>query len=421
MTSRSSIGIIVVVVAALMCVSLRAQQWHTQSTFTYDDLTSVSFSGSDTGYVTAGSNIYRTGDGASSWQVSVFTSKVWRVSAPLGSKSVYAAGNGIYKSRNHGLTWETLNSPLLGSPDTRTNAISFSDSINGCACGAGEFECTSDGGASWYPGEAIPVSISECLSIQMRNNGVAFLGGIIYEYLRASALQSHDGGATWRNITLSLPIYGPPNGVRAIYFINDRTGFIAGPLNRPRSPSNPLGNHVLRTTDGGLTWEPPSYEFWYDVNTITFADSLRGFIGDEAGNIYSTTDGGTLWKNDSVPSNGRSINSICVAGNTRVFAVGDSGLILRYDLPTSVRESGRYGTSAPVLQLFPNPTSGIVRMSAGAEEIETITVTDALGNVFRVQQSGTTLDTSALPSGAYVVAARLRNATRVATAMLIVQ
>ncbi|MBL0321280.1 MAG: hypothetical protein IPP80_02665 [Ignavibacteria bacterium] len=91
-------------------------------------------------------------------------------------------------------------------------------------------------------------------------------------------------------------------------------GIIAGPLDPPQSQAPHGGRTYFEQMMAGRLGKMPEYIFWYDVNTIAFADSLRGFIGDAAGNIYSTTDGGITWKNDNAPSSGRSINSICVAG-----------------------------------------------------------------------------------------------------------
>lgn len=132
-----------------------------------------------------------------------------------------------------------------------------------------------------------------------------------------------------------MPLFYAPNGIRGIHFFNETHGIIGGPINPPQS-SGAKQPPVLKTLDGGASWDTPEFDFQYAVNTITFVNELYGYVGDINGNIYSTTDGGTTWKNDNVPSGGRSINSIAVAGGSVVYAVGDSGLILKLDLVTSV-------------------------------------------------------------------------------------
>ena len=68
---------------------------------------------------------------------------------------------------------------------------------------------------------------------------------------------------------------------------------------------------------------------------------------------------------------------------------------------------------------MPNPATGRVRVETGGAEIATVTVVDVLGKVLAVPRSGTTLDTSMLPAGMYVLMARVNNA--VTSAMLIIR
>ncbi|MBK7577093.1 MAG: T9SS type A sorting domain-containing protein [Ignavibacteria bacterium] len=381
-------------------------------------LSASSFLNKDIGFVAAGREILRTVDGGLRWTSVPVSNSVWSISAAKHSLVAFAVGEAIYRTINAGETWDSIYKQNENGPFGSTVDVSFSSTTYGCILGS-VLEFTTNGGASWNIGEAVPLPFSDPLSVFVLSERIAYAGGFFSEYMVGALMKTTDGGATWRHIINHLPPFGgAPNGVRAIHFFNESVGIIAGPLDPPQSPNFSWRPHVLRTIDGGQTWQMPEFKFWHDVNTIAFADSLRGFIGDAAGNIYSTTDGGITWKNDNVPSSGRSINSICVAGGSRVFAVGDSGLILRFDLPVSVDEHSIAASPLPTLRLLPNPATGSVRVETGGAEIATVNVVDILGKVLDVPRSGATLDTSMLPAGMYVVMARVNNAVKSAMLMI---
>jgi photosystem II stability/assembly factor-like uncharacterized protein len=64
-----------------------------------------------------------------------------------------------------------------------------------------------------------------------------------------------------------------------------------------------FGTNILRTTNGGTTWEikqyPKSGEFF---SAIVFHDSLHGVMGGEFGSLVHSTDGGITWMQARVDS-----------------------------------------------------------------------------------------------------------------------
>lgn len=82
---------------------------------------------------------------------------------------------------------------------------------------------------------------------------------------------------------------------------------------------------VLRTTDGGVTWEnatgdiPPR-----DLYCIEAVDASRAWVGTANGEIYATTDAGASWARQSYPAPfSPFINAIRCFGSGLGYAMGD--------------------------------------------------------------------------------------------------
>jgi photosystem II stability/assembly factor-like uncharacterized protein len=103
-------------------------------------------------------------------------------------------------------------------------------------------------------------------------------------------IHSIDGGANWTFIPS-----GTTERLMTVEFINPDTGWVAG-------DDNGLVTTLLRTTDGGLTWQSQSLQGggalpMYDIDFIegTRDDTLRGFITGGLGYTYITKDFGANW------------------------------------------------------------------------------------------------------------------------------
>jgi len=85
---------------------------------------------------------------------------------------------------------------------------------------------------------------------------------------------------------------------------------------------------VIRTRAGGREWDQGSDTLSGNLTDIYFSDARTGWITSDAGFIYSSTDGGTNWvRGQRVPQAVRAIHAIA----DRAWAVGDGGMILRWD------------------------------------------------------------------------------------------
>ncbi|MDO9310691.1 MAG: P-loop NTPase fold protein, partial [Nitrosomonas sp.] len=95
-------------------------------------------------------------------------------------------------------------------------------------------------------------------------------------------LKTVDGGKTWEPQTS-----GTREWLRSITFDADgQQGWAAG-----------VGGTILKTVDGGKTWEPQASGTGERLNSITFdADGQQGWAAGEGGTILKTEDGGKSWQ-----------------------------------------------------------------------------------------------------------------------------
>src|SRR5512146_1947722 len=97
----------------------------------------------------------------------------------------------------------------------------------------------------------------------------------------ATALETTDGGQTWR--TINLPMF-PSEPLYNVYFRDANNGFFIG--NSAAQPD------IFRTTDGGATWQRvtnlPAGGSWREID---FVSATIGFMGAN-GAAARTTDGG---------------------------------------------------------------------------------------------------------------------------------
>jgi len=418
--------LIIASIIIVVATSTMTAQWQVQQAPRLATMTSAHFVSADTGFAVGSSAGFLTTDGGLKW----------RDRAPLGNsiyfptKSIgYCAGNYISKTTDGGVSWTNVRTHP--EKDRAYISVHFIDDTIGMAVGncfnasigASDYDIvrTTDGGNQWTTVVFHPVGrLTGCPGpVLFRGVSRGYLAGFVYDWAKQAELwSSTDGGINWGPSSMAVSSAGVSFRIKSVCISDSKTMWVGGARVSNWGPSEMKNKRVFRAQNANdiwnEIWDTVSYVFPYTVNTITFADSLRGFIGDTAGNIYSTTDGGTTWKNDNVPSDGRSINSIAIAGGTRVFAVGDGGLILRYDLLVSVQESN----TSPTLRLYPNPTSGRVRVDIGDAEPAVITVVDMMGRVQNITVVlDNELDVSMLLTGTYIVV--VRRGSNVSTALLV--
>ena len=162
--------------------------------------------------------------------------------------------------------------------------IYFADTSNGwVTCDDGIFH-TSDGGNSW----------------DLQYQGItSYLSGISTielwaTTLRDTILHTTNGGISWDIITInSFTGFDSTWSLSTIYFFDTNIGWtqargwIFGSMQYPR---------LLKTTDGGATWEMSTPPYLSFDAFIQFFDSLYGYRTGSGIHFYRTTDGGETWE-----------------------------------------------------------------------------------------------------------------------------
>lgn len=81
-------------------------------------------------------------------------------------------------------------------------------------------------------------------------------------------------------------VSGTTQNLTSIFFTDINNGFIVG-----------NAGTLLKTTDGGTTWDLQSLGNTVNLKTISFLDSQNGYIFGPGKTFYKTTDAGNSWQN----------------------------------------------------------------------------------------------------------------------------
>jgi photosystem II stability/assembly factor-like uncharacterized protein len=215
----------------------------------------------------------------------------------------------------------------LGAGVDYTNVV-FADAANGWAVGSeGRIMHTFDGGATWYKQRSGTEAFLIQVAFADARHGWA-IGTITPPFVGTptggAVLRTADGGDSWDQVS------GLPSGFvpRSVAFTSATNGWMDGGVDG--------GGELLHSTDGGETWA--HYAFPNDqtptgLGHMVFADPQTGWLvggGDigGGGNVMRTTDGGQSWVSSSTgcPYSG---GALACDGDQTVIAGGLGGVFCR--------------------------------------------------------------------------------------------
>ena len=241
----------------------------------------------------------------------------------IAGGSYQIPGGLIGRTDDGGRTWR-FNSNLLGTPtgpgQMRVLAVRFFDSHRGLVTtSSGAILSTSDGGENWA-------------RVSRPDRGGAAANVFFLDERRAWAvgprgvLRTDDMGQQW--VAASLDENAASIAGRAIHFLDDRNGWLAG-----------MHAALMHTADGGETWEsvtlPLPAEERPGLWDLFFVDRQFGWVVGEEGTMVATRDGGSTWilKNTGLADahSAPKLERIPRAGRIDVIDAGDRtpGLTLR--------------------------------------------------------------------------------------------
>ena len=236
----------------------------------------IHFVNPDTGWaVGVGGSIITTIDGGVNWQMvnSPTPGDLLNVNS-FNGQVVIATGNdgAIIRSEDSGNSWQQL---LSGVGGDLWRVQMLNDTL-GWICGLGPTLLkTTDAGVTWNPVNT-GYTTFQYWSLDFCDENTGYIAGGY-----GNVLKTTDGGDSWQHFDISSV---NPNSLYAIDVVNPRR-VITGGFGR-----------IAYTTDGGNNWAYVGSSGV--VNTIAFADSLTGYAGENEGFVMKTTDGGITWQSN---------------------------------------------------------------------------------------------------------------------------
>ena len=101
-----------------------------------------------------------------------------------------------------------------------------------------------------------------------------------------------DGGNTWIHQATQTN-----NEIPVVFFLNRNLGWAAS----YNSDTSPYGTILMKTTNGGATWQSQPYPVPdLFMTCILFTDPLHGWMGGKPNAIVKTTDGGVTWNQAAI-------------------------------------------------------------------------------------------------------------------------
>jgi photosystem II stability/assembly factor-like uncharacterized protein len=178
---------------------------------------------------------------------------------------------------------------------------------------------------------------------------------------------------------------GPVGG---ICFLNSTTGWVVG-----------AGGKILKTEDGGATWQAQNSAITRGLSDVFFLDATRGWAVGDSGTILATTNGGRTWEAQTSPVS-VNLNAVRFVSATRGWIAGnfDNAVGLPTLLVTTNGGASWARTSATL------PGEGVVHLFGmevtvdGGTQITAVGVDDFGALVLRSNDGGSTWSSQPVPA-----------------------
>jgi len=358
----------------------------------------------------------------------------------------YIGGNDslLLKSTDYGETWNPVNySGVTFFPGSEhiLNLKFVTNNIGFMTVGPynGMYK-TTDGGSTWTQITGLSTCFNQGMYFFDENNG--FVGGS--GCFQGEIIDRLSSG-TWSQSTINSSTWDAMNYITDIDFLNSMDGLAAS-----------RSGYILRTDDGGITWDTvPTPDLLNPVTSVLYVSPTLAYAGYETVStgfgLYISTDGGLTWEQDmesatflypdffclhqsgdgKIYSGGytptgdqgvifqnpgqwsswetfaldQTINSIDSYYDSIVFAVGDSGYLV-VNQPLDLLSIEEQMNESVSFELFPNPANSILNIVDEKQIINEnaeINIYSLTGKLMANQKFTKTIDVSDLQTGCYII------------------
>jgi photosystem II stability/assembly factor-like uncharacterized protein len=216
----------------------------------------------------------------------------------------------IRRTTNGGVTWDSLSSPSVWN----LNGVFFINENRGWVVSHYGIHRTTDAGENWETQYQTNGFFDSYRSVYFTS---ADIGTVIGndQNIGGAILRTTNGGTTW-----DMQTSGITQNLQDVYFSDVNTGTIVG-----------WYGTILRTTNGGISWDTQTSGTSGHLKGVAFTDVDNGWTvggGEEGGLIFHTTNGGTAWEKH-VYSQFYILNEIFFVDSNMGYVVGYDGVILR--------------------------------------------------------------------------------------------
>ncbi|MDD3643385.1 MAG: YCF48-related protein [Candidatus Krumholzibacteria bacterium] len=295
------------------------------------DFDDIMFPSGTVGYaVGSGGLIWKTTDGGNTWveQTTPVIDSFFDVFFKTENEGWAVGDNGaICYTTDGGTNWiEHPQSKIVTTADL--NAVTFFGTSGWLGGDNDAIWLTIDNGATWTLAQAFGDEV-EAISFASALVGVAAVDA-------SGCWYTTDGGVTWTQGAMNLgPWSYSRTDIEEILMIDASNAVATG----WGSMVGPQPTIIVRTTDGGQTWNIANTDYhWetygYGYGLSRFADGeivLAGGSSGSAGFVLHSTDNGVTWTS-TPPVTGEGLNDVAVVpGTDRAFTIGAGGFFALSD------------------------------------------------------------------------------------------
>jgi photosystem II stability/assembly factor-like uncharacterized protein len=306
----------------------------------------------------------------------------WALASVFPEPPLFEYGTIVLKTSDGGATWTHQ-----WHPDNIYFTVFFFDTQRGWMAGElGRIVGTTNGGNDWFPANIDSSSVGSLAVRRLRffSDSLGFgVGGRVE--LIGVVWRTTNGGARW------TPQLAGSDPILDIHFFDSLNILgISGGFDD--------GTSMIRTSNGGETWEYTYIGYWGEPRAVSFRTATEGYspLGF-AGTIMKTTDAGRTWTEFHTPET-TAMYDVRLLDSLTGYMVGEKGTILKYsDGPVYVGEDVPAGAPGFVYlhQNYPNPfnPSTTIRFRVPKPSKVTLTIYDLVGHevttlVHRQQNAG---------------------------------
>jgi photosystem II stability/assembly factor-like uncharacterized protein len=302
--------------------------WASQSSGTTKSLVGVCFSDSNKGSAVGYGVVLQTTNGGVTW-VDRSAGQVALEAISFADTAVGTAVGqigAILRTTDGGVTWNSQSRSAETAIYTYYGVSSISATISVAVGGrsVGRSSAiptysilrTDNGGESWTSqpaGEWRGILYGVCFTDENTGTAVGTRANSGTGAVGDNIMRTTNGGVSWidQSTGIPVPLYG-------VFFSDANTGTVVG--GKYDSENNPYGT-ILRTTNGGTTWTPYPYAIAYPLYGVCFTGTQNGVAVGEHGTILRTTDGGLSWTRKSSGTTA-DLHAVSFVGGRVGIAVG---------------------------------------------------------------------------------------------------